>query len=515
MKKRKLLFLLPLFFLLAACGSSDGGEESAGDEMPKIHLIRNDFTDVRPKSEDLWMWQEHEKKSGIKVEWEEVKEFGEKKNLILSGDLPDAFYQTGWSNDEIVKYGKQGLFIPLEDLIAEHAPNLQKILDENPVVKKTLTAPDGHIYSLPYMSLDPMSGGRTVRLYINQNWLDELSLDVPRTTEELRDVLSAFVNSGDGREGYYMPSGWLAGGFEKIIMASYGLGTGGRQAMGNMLFVDDQEELQLTINHERMREVWMYLQELYEEGLVSSQSFAGVDDDKWRADAAQDKVGLFQWVDPDFIGPFGPETYTPINVIEGPYGDKTLYTEPPVSGTASFIVTKDAPDPGLLLEWVDFFYSPEGQIFAYLGEEGVTYEVDEDGNMVYVDEILNYHNGPQLGAFQWVDNVYGGFFPYAELDQEIRDIAFGKEPVVYDDVKEEYMPEYLLPNFMATEEEAAELSTLSTDISTFVEQSRVKFVTGEWNFDSNWDDYIEQLDRIGAQRLLEIRREQFQRFLAD
>lgn len=36
------------------------------------------------------------------------------------------FYQTGWSNDEIVKYGQQGLFIPLEDLIAEHAPNLQK-----------------------------------------------------------------------------------------------------------------------------------------------------------------------------------------------------------------------------------------------------------------------------------------------------------------------------------------------------------------------------------------------------
>ena len=51
------------------------------------------------------------------------------------------------------------------------------------------------MYSLPYMSLDPMSGGRTVRLYINQNWLDELSLDVPRTTDELKEVLAAFVAS--------------------------------------------------------------------------------------------------------------------------------------------------------------------------------------------------------------------------------------------------------------------------------------------------------------------------------
>ena len=97
----------------------------------------------------------------------------------------------------------------------------------------------------------------------------------------------------------------------------------------------------------------MYLRELYAEGLVAKQSFAGVDDDKWRADAAQDKVGPFQWVDPDFIGPFGPETYTPINVIEGPYGDKTLYTELPVSGTSAFIITKDAADPGLLLSgWI-------------------------------------------------------------------------------------------------------------------------------------------------------------------
>ena len=156
MKKGVLLFLLSFVWLLSACQSSPS--EKVADDVKSIHLMRNDFTDVRPKSEDLWMWQEYEKKSGVKVQWEEVKEFGEKKNLILSGKLPDAFYQTGWSNDEIVKYGQQGLFIPLEDLIAEHAPNLQKILDENPIVKKTLTAPDGHMYSLPYMSLDPKIG---------------------------------------------------------------------------------------------------------------------------------------------------------------------------------------------------------------------------------------------------------------------------------------------------------------------------------------------------------------------
>ena len=68
-----------------------------------------------------------------------------------------------------------------------------------------------------------------------------------------------------------------------------------------------------------------------------------------------------------------------------------------------------------------------------------------------------------------------------------------KEPAVYDDVKEEYMPEYMLPTFMATEAEAAELSTIVTDISTHVEQSRVKFITGEWNFEKDWTNYVQQL----------------------
>ncbi|WP_291291846.1 hypothetical protein [Enterococcus sp.] len=43
----------------------------------------------------------------------------------------------------------------------------------------------------------------------------------------------------------------------------------------------------------------------------------------------------------------------------------------------------------------------------------------------------------------------------------------------------------------------------------------MKFVTGEWNFEKDWDNYVQQLDRIGAQRLLEIRRQQFERFNQD
>lgn len=56
--------------------------------------------------------------------------------------------KSGFSMTDLNKYGSQGLFLPLEDLIREHAPNLTKVLDERDAWKY-LTSADGHVYSLP------------------------------------------------------------------------------------------------------------------------------------------------------------------------------------------------------------------------------------------------------------------------------------------------------------------------------------------------------------------------------
>ena len=53
----------------------------------------------------------------------------------------------------MVKYGAEGILIPLEDYITEeNTPNLYKIFQDYPEYKGSITAPDGHIYSL--LSID-------------------------------------------------------------------------------------------------------------------------------------------------------------------------------------------------------------------------------------------------------------------------------------------------------------------------------------------------------------------------
>ena len=66
------------------------------------------------------------------------------------------------------------------------------------------TAPDGHIYSFPW--IEQLGAGKEAIQaigdipYINKKWLDYLKLDVPTTTEELEQVLVAFRDNADKLE---------------------------------------------------------------------------------------------------------------------------------------------------------------------------------------------------------------------------------------------------------------------------------------------------------------------------
>src|SRR5699024_3793891 len=92
----------------------------------------------------------------------------------------------------IAKYGEQGIFVPIDDLLDEYAPNLTKLMDEYRSVRSALTMPNGHINSFPRV-YDPefksvLSGWK---LWINKEFLDELGMEEPTTLDEYYDYLVA------------------------------------------------------------------------------------------------------------------------------------------------------------------------------------------------------------------------------------------------------------------------------------------------------------------------------------
>src|SRR5699024_727401 len=151
-----------------------------------------------PAWEEMDVIQEYAAKTNNDLKFNTPAAYDLDTNLNLafaSGDIEDIIY--GADTDDLtpamkVDYGEQDILLPLEDLIDEYAPNIKKLLEENPEIEKSITTTDGHIYALPQIS----EGHRSIwqsPIWYNGNWLDELVVDeLPEPTDELYEVLTQF-----------------------------------------------------------------------------------------------------------------------------------------------------------------------------------------------------------------------------------------------------------------------------------------------------------------------------------
>mgnify|MGYP003282926583 FL=1 len=126
--KLKKLTALVLASMMIASTATAVPVSAAEDNEYSVFAILNGEYDL---ADNLTM-QTTLEEAGLKFDFTSVMgaDLAEKRNLLLaSGDYPEIFMKSGFSMTDLNKYGSQGLFLPLEDLIREHAPNLTKVLD--------------------------------------------------------------------------------------------------------------------------------------------------------------------------------------------------------------------------------------------------------------------------------------------------------------------------------------------------------------------------------------------------
>jgi putative aldouronate transport system substrate-binding protein len=134
-----------------------------------------------------------QEKTNVQVTWQLVPEEeaeGRLNLMLASGDIPEIIFSIVNPSQQAL-YGAQGLFLPLNDLIEQHAPNLKRAFEIYPGMRETLTASDGNIYGMLTLE-DCYHCSMSQKLWIYQPWLDALGLEMPTTTDEFEQVLLAF-----------------------------------------------------------------------------------------------------------------------------------------------------------------------------------------------------------------------------------------------------------------------------------------------------------------------------------
>ncbi|AKV85251.1 MULTISPECIES: extracellular solute-binding protein [unclassified Microbacterium] len=513
---------------LAACtpASDDNGQLVAfGPQGENGSLKDNLFT------------QEVEKKFDIDFDWQTTtydgSVAGEKRQISLaSGDYPDAYFLVPWvdgfSRNEILKYGQQGVLVPLEDLIDEYAPNLAERFEEKPDWKQSVTAPDGHIYAITQWS-ECFHCSYPSKLWMNTTWLDALGLEQPTTTEELRTVLRAFKDgdpNGNGAADEVPLSGSASEPIINYLMNAFTYAPVGGPSSPPPLVLDG-DEVALNATSDSWRAGLEYITSLAQEGLLDTGAFTQNGDalkalgDSGDAQILGSAVTLHPYVFVSADSPDGRDkNYDAVAPIAGPDGTQLATWRSPVNPVGTFALTNKSTEDERIeaIKLLDYLATDEGQIRASMGPEGEAWVPAVDGDLALDPELE-----PTFRPITYDETSNAA---WRSMSQYWDSLEFRNAQVVPEDIytpdgyerrllyaTQEYEPfqpdesvifpiEKLWPDL----ETSAELAELQTNIATYITQAQAEFVTGQRDItdDGAWDAYVADIEGLGLARYLEL-----------
>ncbi|MFB9276937.1 extracellular solute-binding protein [Cohnella cellulosilytica] len=515
---------------LSGCGSQEkkNGNEasSAADNVSKegFPVVKEPLTltmmgpDVGIQNwGDMAVFEEMEKLTGIHMEFQNSPKegFEAKKNLVFaSGTYPDIFYAAGLTPAEQMNYGEQGILLPLEDLIENYAPNVKKILEENPEIRKSITAPDGHIYALPVIEFNQPWYRNP--LWYNGEFLEALGMDkLPETTEELYTYLKRVKEEDPNKNGKNdeIPLTSASPGNSLRDIRTWLLGAFG--IYEEEIFVDDNGKVRYTPMEEGYKEYLAYLNRLWNEDLLDHESFLQTSEQR-EAKARNNQIGLFSaWTAFQMMGE-EPNTDDPMfSPVTSDSVETPAIAKNKGINTGAFAISKTNPSPEASLRWVDYSYSTEGATMFNKGPEGILWKyTDKENN---VKEYLPVPDGGDREAYRSkITPNYGIPAPTINLPEIEKGLLGEVDDWLANETKTKLLDRGAripYPVLFLTPEEQAEVTTMTSDLNTYVRQMEAKFVTGAEPL-SNWEGYIGTIKKMGGERMSEIYQAAYDRWKA-
>lgn len=508
---KKFLSLLLALSMLLGCTAALAEEPETFSVMTMRWAGMGDSFTTNPFLVNL------EKEQNIKVNWQIVSSsdwFDTQKPVLLAGGLdtlPDVFlgFQTLTEQDIInnVEY-----FLPLDDLIEEHMPNLKAAFEEMPALKAAATSADGHIYSLPSrMPSRPVACNVPV---INVQWLKNLGLEIPTTLEELEAALVAFKEkdaNGNGDPNDEIP--YTGIGFGIDFLTPFGI----NDVYGTGYMLDAEGNASYVYTSAAYREGLKWAHKLYQLGVIDNELFT---QDQTIRDAKCDdpmvsKVGFAYAWSYDAIFKRWMKEYQVMEPVAGP--DGVRYAHGDLNGVYSIkpnqlAITKACDNPVAVLKWADAFYTGEASIQNFWGGLGEVTVANADGTYA----LNNPPEGVSADSWYWDRSLrdFGPKYSSIEFDKKIiLDPTQGDGLKVAMDAQTAQYVTPAFPELKFTAEEYEELSFIKTDIDSYVETTRAKWIT-EGGIDEDWDAYVAQLNNMGLETMNSIYLGAYDRYLA-
>ena len=377
-------------------------------------------------------------KTGITLELEGITSESSSQALaagLAAGDLPDfiAFYLNHSGRKEmpmLLKAANEGMFHDLMPFFQE-AETYGKYLEEGFLPEDTYNNImfredwDGASY-LVHMAIDrkpaqingtPIYGG----LYIRKDIAEDMGINPMdiRTSEELIELCKKIQEKGykddNGKDITVIgPTAW--GGHDRDYLLNDLIWTG---PSGEKFWKDEDGK----IKHEAQTEYGLkrveVVQELLKSGIMHPEYFT-MEETRAREGLVNGSFaiisdmhsGMTENRDLKYI-PLGT-----INRVDGKNNRVMSYK----SGYAGWAIPSTTENPEEVFKFADWLASREGKMLYLYGLEGRDYELDENGNPLVKQEVLdlieeNPEEAKKLG-FRGVRSFWGEHLAWTDLDNE-------------------------------------------------------------------------------------------------
>ena len=491
-------------------GESESAKEENNENIT-VSMFLQDSAD-QAISTDLPIIQEITKRTGVNFEFVAAPntedQFREKFNVtVASGDIPDIMVST--YRDDMMKVAEQGTFAALDDYIDQYAPNLKKILDENPDYIRDIRASDGNIYFMPFIG-----AVKTFKVWmLRGDWLDKLGLEVPVTLDDWYHVLKAFKEqdpngNGEADEIPYTTRNTQAG----VLAFMEAFGISGFEA-NEQFFIEDGQ-VKYAYTDPRCKEALEFINKLYSEGLIDSE-YATNDTNVWLSRLTNEVSGACQDTTARAyslgtqVRAANADSDAYFVVVAPPKGpDGTQMTTSQMQAIRGFTaISVDSPYIKEIVQLFDYFYSEEGSLLMNFGIEGETYTM-ENGKPTYTENIANDSQGRSILSML---NIYGHREWAYKQDIGYEDALLDETYVNYRNDMEQYIRP-TIPALSFTEEEREVINSTYTEIQTYKDEMINKFIMGKEPLD-NFDSFVQTLKNMGIDDVLAVEQAAYDRYV--
>lgn len=461
------------------------------------------------KLDTMPFFKKLEDKTNVHIKWDSIPVANavDKKNLMLaSGDLPDIFFGTQIINaDDIAKYAPQGIFLPLDNLIDQYAPNVKAAFEKSPSFKKTcINVDDGKIYAIGRAAERETQYGQD-NMFIYKPWLDKLGLKVPETTDDFYTVLKAFKErdpNGNGKQDevpFSFSYGDKAYDYHSLFGAFGRIDYTAPAGSYASHFVVDNGKLVYTADKQEYKDAIKFYNKFFQEGLFDKEGLTAKDTKALIAKGNSQEVilGSFMGFDSNnVVGPKRMNDYVPLGPLKGPGGKQIWSKSGQSNGNISgngFTITKSIKSPEIAVRWVDQLFDKPTSVEAFLGVEGIGIKKGSSGMYEYIDTP----QGMSYTDFRFSNAPV--HVPCAIFADEWNKVVkvMGEDEFKLGVIDKYYKPYWtnVIPFMKYNKTETQFLQTAGKDIDEYAEQMQMKWLL-DGGIDNDWDAYLAKLKQL-------------------